>query len=422
MTDKPRTSETKKYVRFDLLQRLQHIVFMISFTLLALTGLTQKYALAPFSVWFFNLVDGIETARKIHHASAIVMMIVSIVHVLDVSYRVLVLRHPISMIPWIDDLKHVWHDVLYYIGQKKHKAYYGRYTYAEKAEYLALIWGTIVMGLTGFMMWNPISTLRFLPGEAVPASKAAHGGEALLAVLAIIIWHFYHVHVKHFNKSMFTGALTREEMEHEHPAELAAIESGKRRESIPADVVKKRQKIYTPIAIAILALFSYGFYFFVGYETTAITDPILGETAPAFVRQTSTPTLTPTPTLTFTPTPSPTETPLPTATEPVLASEEPSPTPAAESAGDLTWDGRIGPLLAEKCLTCHGSLASGGLNLSTYADASNGGASGPLFVAGDAANSLLISKFQSGGHTYAELTPEELDLIAEWINAGGLEK
>lgn len=422
MTNKPRKSETEKYIRFDLLQRLQHIVFMVSFTLLALTGLTQKYALAPFSVWFFNLIDGIETARKIHHASAIVMMIVSIVHVLDVSYRVLVLRHPISMIPWIDDLKHVWHDILYYIGRKKHKAYYGRYTYAEKAEYLALIWGTIVMGLTGFMMWNPISTLRFLPGEAVPASKAAHGWEALLAVLAIIIWHFYHVHVKHFNKSMFTGKLTREEMEHEHPAELAAIESGKHREPIPADIVKKRQRIYTPIAIAILALFSYGFYFFVGYETTAITDPVLGEMAPAFVRQTSTPTLTPTPTPAFTPTPSPTETPLPTATEPARASEEPSPTPEAEAAGDLTWDGRIGPLFAEKCLTCHGSLASGGLNLSTYADALKGGASGPLFVAGDAANSLLISRFQSGGHTYAELTPEELDLIAEWINAGGLEK
>ena len=422
MTDKPQASETKKFARFDPLQRIQHIVFLVSFTLLGLTGLPQKYPLAPFSVWFFNLINGIEVSRMIHHTSAIVMMIISVVHVLDVSYRVLVLRNPINMIPWIDDLQHVIHDIQYYLGRKKHKAYYGRYSYAEKMEYLALIWGTIVMGLTGFMMWNPISTLRFLPGEAVPAAKAAHGGEALLAVLAIIIWHFYHVHIKTFNKSMFTGTLTREEMQHEHPAELAMIEAGEHHEPIPAEVIKKRQRVYTPIAIAILALFSVGFYYFIGYETTALADPVRGETAEAFVRQTATPTLTPTPTLTSTPTVPPTRTPLPTATETAPASEETTPTPEAESSGSVTWDGQIGPLFADKCATCHGSLASGGLVLSTYADALNGGASGPMFVPGDAADSLIITKFESGEHTYAELTSEELALISDWIDAGGLEK
>lgn len=423
MTDKPQTSGTRKYVRFDPLQRFQHIVFLISFTLLGLTGLPQKYPLAPFSIWFFNLIGGIEVSRMIHHASAIVMMVISLVHVLDVTYRVLVLRNPINMIPWIDDLQHVIHDVQYYLGRKRHKAYYGRYSYAEKMEYLALIWGTIVMGLTGFMMWNPISTLRFLPGEAVPAAKAAHGGEALLAVLAIIIWHFYHVHIKTFNKSMFTGTLTREEMEHEHPAELAMIEAGEHHEQIPPEVIKKRQRIYTPIAIAILALFIVGFYYFIGYETTALADPVRGETAEAFVRQTATPTLTPTPTLTSTPTLPPTETPLPTATETASTSEEATPTPEAESSGIIvTWDGQIGALFADKCTTCHGSLASGGLVLSTYADALNGGVNGPMFVPGDAADSLIITRFESGDHTYAELTSEELVLISDWINAGGLEK
>jgi cytochrome b subunit of formate dehydrogenase/mono/diheme cytochrome c family protein len=390
--------------------------------LLGLTGLPQKYPLTPFSIWYFDLVGGVEVSRLIHHISAIVMMIISIVHVLDVAYRVLVLRTPINMIPWIDDLQHVIHDVQYYLGLKKHKAYYGRYSYAEKMEYLALIWGTIVMGLTGFMMWNPISTLRFLPGEAVPAAKAAHGGEALLAVLAIIVWHFYHVHIKTLNKSMFTGKITREEMEHEHPAELAMIESSKHHEPIPAAVIKKRQRIYTPIAIAILAVFSYGFYYFVGYETTAVTEPVLGETAEIFVRQTATPTLTPRPTLTSTPTLPPTETPLSTATTVASASEESSATPDAVAASGPTWDGQIAPLLAGKCLTCHGSLASGGLNLSTYADASQGGANGPFFIAGDSVSSLVIAKFESGKHPYAQLTTEELALVAEWINAGGLEK
>jgi len=424
MTDKPHTSETKTYTRFDLLQRVQHIVFLISFTLLGLTGLPQKYALAPFSVWFFDVIGGIEVSRLIHHTSAIVMMIVSIVHVLDVAYRVLVLRNPINMIPWIDDLQHVIHDVQYYLGFKKHKAYYGRYSYAEKMEYLALIWGTIVMGATGFMMWNPISTLRFLPGEAVPAAKAAHGGEAVLAALAIIIWHFYHVHIKTFNKSMFTGELTQEEMEHEHPAELAMIKSGKFVEPVPAEIIKKRQRIYTPIAVMLLALFSVGFYYFIGYETTAVSEPVRGESAEIFVRQTATPTVTPAPTLTFTPTLPPTDTAVPTATKTTSASDEATLTPEPESTsgGDHTWDGQIGALFADKCTTCHGSMASGGLILSTFADASNGGDSGPIFMPDDANNSLILNKFESGDHPYAELTPDELALITEWINAGALEK
>ncbi len=420
MTDTPRPSEPQKYIRFDPLQRIQHIVFLISFTLLALTGLPQKYPLTPFSIWFFSLIGGIETSRLIHHTSAIVMMIVSVVHVLDVTYRVLVLRYPISMIPWIDDLQHVIHDIQYYLGRKKHKAYYGRYSYAEKMEYLALIWGTIVMGLTGFIMWNPISALRFLPGEAVPAAKAAHGGEALLAVLAIIIWHFYHVHIKHFNKSMFTGTLTREEMEHEHPAELALIESGKYHEPIPPEIIKKRQRVYTPIAAVLLVLFGFGFYYFVGYETTAVL-PVVSETVPVFVRQTSTPTPTPTPKPTATPTLPPTETPLPTAPAADSASEPPSATPEAAAASP-TWEEQIAPLVTAKCLTCHGAGASGGLNLSTYADALKGGVDGPFFIPGDAANSLIITKFEGGKHPYAQLTPDELTLIKEWINAGGLEK
>lgn len=424
MTNAPQSSEAKKYVRFDLLQRIQHIIFLISFTVLGFTGLPQKFPLSPISIGIFNLVGGIENARLIHHTSAIVMMIISVVHVLDVTYRVLVLHTPISMIPWINDLQHVIHDVQYYLGFKKHKAYYGRYSYAEKMEYLALIWGTLVMGLTGFMMWNPISTLRILPGEAVPAAKAAHGGEALLAVLAIIIWHFYHVHIKHFNKSMFTGKLSREEMEHEHPGELALIDEGKHEEPIAPAVLQKRRMVYIPIAIAILALFSYGFYFFVGYETTAVTVPVK-ETEQVFLRQTPTPTATYTPTATSTPTLPPTETPVPadTATGPASEAATATSTAASSSSAAVTWDGQIFPnIISSKCLTCHGSMASGGLMLDTYANAIKGGGSGAVFVAGDVANSLLVTKFESGKHSYAELTPGELALIKEWINAGLPEK
>jgi cytochrome b subunit of formate dehydrogenase len=387
MSDTAQASSNKEYVRFDLLQRIQHFIFLISFSLLGLTGLPQKYPLSPISIGFFNLVGGIEVARAIHHTSAIVMMIVSLVHVLEVLYRIMVLRNPINMIPWISDALHVYEDVMYYIGRRNHKGYYGRYSYAEKAEYLALIWGTIVMGLTGFMMWNPILTVSYLPGESIPAAKAAHGGEAVLAVLAIIIWHFYHVHIKMLNLSMFTGKLSRHEMQHEHPAELAAIDAGHHeRAPIPPAVLRKRQMIYAPIAIAILAAFGYGFYFFVGYETTAVVTSPRGETVPVFA------TLPPTPS----PTPAPTS------------------TPSAASAA-LTWDGYVGQVLQQKCTTCHGAAAMAGVNFTTYVDAMK------VITAGDSANSKLVIKQSAGGHP-GQLSDDELAKIKEWIDAGAPEK
>jgi cytochrome b subunit of formate dehydrogenase len=391
MTKPAGISSHQTYTRFDRLQRLQHITFLVSFSTLGFTGLPQKFPLSPISLGIFNLFGGVENVRLIHHTAAIVMMIVSLVHVLEVLYKLLVLRTPISMIPWINDIQHVYEDVLYYIGRRKHKAYYGRYSYAEKMEYLALIWGTIVMGLTGFMMWNPISTVRFLPGEAIPAAKAAHGGEALLAVLAIIIWHFYHVHVKHLNKSMFTGKLSREEMEHEHPAELAAIDAGRHAQPIAPAVLRKRQLVYAPIALVILAVFSYGLHFFVGYEKTSISTIPVGESAPVFVP--------------ITPTPQPTPTAQPTA---------------APAVGNPTFDADIAPLLTKTCAMCHGASASGGLVVSTYAELMKGSKSGPVIIPGDSANSLLI-KIQSGQH-FANFTPDELALFKKWIDAGAPEK
>jgi mono/diheme cytochrome c family protein len=92
----------------------------------------------------------------------------------------------------------------------------------------------------------------------------------------------------------------------------------------------------------------------------------------------------------------------------------------ADSA--VTWDSTIGPLFTQKCLMCHGPSASGGLNLSTYADAMKGGMSGVVFAPGDSATNLMIVKFESGKHSYAVLSPEELALIKAWLDAGALEK
>jgi cytochrome b subunit of formate dehydrogenase len=394
MTETAPTSPKKTFIRFDISQRIEHIVLLFSFTTLAFTGLPQKYASSPISLTIIQLLGGIDKTRRIHHIAAAILLIISVYHLLALMYRIFVLRSKINMMPWIDDIKHFIQDLGYYFGFRKQKAQYGRYTYAEKIEYLAVVWGTVIMAITGFMMWNPISTTRLLPGEAIPAAKVAHGSEAVLAVVAIIIWHFYHVHIKHLNKSIFTGKITRKEMEEEHPVELELIESGENDRSIPTQVLRRRQSFYFPVAFALTAIFGVSLYRFVAGERTAITTIPVEEKAQVYVPVT--PTAQPTPT------------------------QAPTPTLGVGIAVN-SWQGTFDGLFRNRCSTCHGLTKVSGLTLATYQDALKGGDHGPAIVPGDPAASMLVQIQSKGGHP-GQLTPEELNSVIQWIKAGAPEK
>ena len=406
------------YVRFPLARRVEHIIMLSTFIILGLTGLPQKFSTSPLSIAFVGLLGGIENLRLIHHTAAIVMMLGTIWHILFFGYMAFVVRTRFSMLPSLQDVKDGWQALMYNLGFTKSYPQMGRYTFEEKLEYWAFVWGVIVMGTTGFMMWNPLTTVKFLPGEVIPAAKMAHGWEAVLAILAIIIWHMYGVHIKRFNKSMFTGKMSEQEMLHEHPLELADLKAGLAERPADPATLRKRQRIYYPVA-AVLSLIMLGaVYGFVNVETTALTT-IQRQVPTVVVFVPWTPTPAPTQTATL----PPTETPLPTVTA-TLGTPGTETTPSTEVtavASSLTWDSAIGPMLQAKCATCHGSAAMAGLNLSTYTDAMKGGQDGPVIVPGDAANSLIVQKQQAGGHP-GQLTPDEIAQLVDWINAGAPEK
>jgi formate dehydrogenase gamma subunit len=406
----------RTYERFPLARRIEHWVMMLSFTILAITGLPQRFSSSPISSAFVGLLGGIETLRTIHHIAAIVMMLGTAWHLLVFGYLSYVRRTRLTMLPTLQDMKDGWQALMYNIGRSKTPPQMGRYTFEEKMEYWAFVWGAIIMGVTGFMMWNPIATTRFLPGEVIPAAKAAHGGEALLAVLAIIVWHMYGVHIKRFNRSMFTGKMTEEEMLHEHPLELADIKAGMAERRVEEAALRKRQRVYLPIAGALALFMLLGVYGFVNAEQTALTTvERQAPTVDAFVPW------TPTPAPTMTPTSAATETSIPEATATTGPEGTPDSTPSTQAAAsDLTWDNSIGAMLETKCTACHGASALGGLNLSTYEDAMRGGASGPSIVPGDSDGSLLVQVQQSGNHP-GQLTAEELAQVVEWIDAGAPE-
>jgi formate dehydrogenase gamma subunit len=399
----------RRYLRFRVPDRAEHILLLTSFTILAVTGLVQKFAEAGVSQAIVSVLGGIETTRTIHHVAAVVLMLEAIFHVGTVSYRVLVRRTELHMLPGLDDVRRAWSAFRYNLGLRREPPQQGRYTFAEKAEYWAVVWGTVLMAITGFMMWNPISTTRFLPGQIIPAAKAAHGFEAILAVLAILIWHMYHVHLRRFNKSMFTGHLNEDEMIEEHPLELADIKAGVAERPFDPKAVARRRRVFFPVYAVVALLLLAGVYAFVTFEQTAITTLPEPADVPVYVPLTATPFPTRAPTATRAPSPTAAATPTPGAG----ATEAPT-------AAASTWTDDIGPILAGACGSCHGEGGGmGGLDLTSYAGALAGGGSGPGIVPGDPDASVIVQR-QESGHP-GQLAPEELDAVIAWILAGAPE-
>lgn len=381
----------KRYLRFTISERFEHWVFITSFIILGITGLVQRYSENQVSKFIVSAIGGIEYVRLIHHAAAIITMLIVIYHIGALGYRIYVNRARLTMLPVISDITNVYHVALYYIGRREKPPQQGRYTFEEKLEYWAVVWGTLIMAITGFMMWNPIATTKILPGQFVPAAKVAHGLEAVLAVLSILIWHMYQVFIRHFNKAMYTGKISEEEMLHDHPLELADIKAGIAKPPITPEGVSKRRRIYLPIYSLIAVLMLVGVYFFIGYEETAISTIPPAEQAEIFVP------LTPTP--------------LPTA----------APTPTPPPVTSLTWEGGIGPLVESKCVACHNSSSKlGGLDLSDYNKSLLGGNSGQAVIPNDPDNSTIVI-IQSTGEHPGLFSTEELSQVIEWIENGAPE-
>jgi cytochrome b subunit of formate dehydrogenase len=264
------SGEQRRYPRFSRGQRIQHGILILSFSVLALTGLPQKYASTRAVEAAIALLGGIEAVRVVHRAAAILLILATLYHLFDVAYRILVRRASLAMLPRYRDLLDALQTLRYNLGRAAARPRMGRYTFEEKLEYWALIWGNLVMIATGFLLWNPIAAARLFPGQAIPAALAAHGGEALLAVLAVIVWHGYGVHLRHFNRSMFTGSMTAAEMRQEHPLELEAILAGRAPAEPEPGTLRRHRRVFLPVAAILALALLVGLYWFVTFEETAL--------------------------------------------------------------------------------------------------------------------------------------------------------
>jgi formate dehydrogenase gamma subunit len=279
-----------EYPRFRLMARIEHMLLLVSFTILCLTGLPQKFPFSPLSQWLIELMGGIEAARLIHRWAAIVLILGSVYHLLTSVYRLFVRRERMRMMPDLKDAADLRDTVTYNLGIKDDPPRMRKFNFGEKFEYWAVVWGTAVMIITGFILWNPIAATSILPGQIIPAALAAHGWEAVLAAASIVIWHLYNVLVKHRNLSMFTGTLSHKIMEEEHALELDRLEAGgKAWPEVPAPVLRRRRRNFLVVAAIVTVLALWLVYWMFTFEDTAIT------TLPQVTRDVFVPLATPTP-------------------------------------------------------------------------------------------------------------------------------
>jgi formate dehydrogenase gamma subunit len=214
-------------------QRAQHWLLLSSFGVLVLTG----FALAYPGSWLALLLGSSEPFRRIAHRVAGVVMLLAAFYHLFYTFLTKEGRDSLrGFLPRVKDVKDLVQNMGYYLGRKVSRPEFGRFGYAEKAEYWAVIWGTIVMGLTGLMIWFKVGWFGFLPRWAIDVATAVHFYEAVLATLAIIVWHFYHVifdpDVYPLNWAVLDGKVSEQFYKHEHPLDYQrALDESHSRES-----------------------------------------------------------------------------------------------------------------------------------------------------------------------------------------------
>jgi formate dehydrogenase gamma subunit len=231
-----RKREQRTIVRLTRNQRIQHWLLLSSFILLVFSGFALQY---PDS-WLAWLLGSSEFLRRIiHRAAAVVMMVTGIYHVLYLALTADGRSWVKDMFPRVKDVKDVVLNFGYYLGLSGSRPRIARFGYAEKAEYWAVIWGTILMGLTGLMIWFKISIFGFLQRGWIEVALAIHFYEAVLATLAIIVWHFYHVifdpDVYPVNFAFLDGRVSDELYRDEHELAYEEMKQQKAEESIAAN-------------------------------------------------------------------------------------------------------------------------------------------------------------------------------------------
>ena len=219
------TSKTRsgEIMRLNGHERLQHLLTFLTFFILVASG----YALRMPEEWVLKLGEAGKTffhyRGLLHRIAGVSMILAGLYHIVYLIANREGRSFFKGMIPNLKDAKDIFQNLAYFIGKRPNPPEFDRFDYREKAEYLALVAGTIIICVTGVILWTEAHWSKF----ALDLSLLIHGMEAILATLAIIVWHFYSVHYKPGKFPMswvwITGKMPLHELEEEHPLEFKRL-------------------------------------------------------------------------------------------------------------------------------------------------------------------------------------------------------
>lgn len=220
------------FIRINYYHRITHFLIFTSFVVLSLTGLPLKFHDAAWAKLIANLLGGYEVCGVLHRMMGLVTFGYFGLHLAYVAYLFLsgkmkfldIIWGPRSIVPQPNDAVDIVNNFKWFFGMGP-KPKFGRFTYWEKFDYLAVFWGVAIIGVSGLVLWFPEQFTKFLPGIVINIAWIIHADEALLATGFIFLIHFYNTHLRvekfPLDPVILTGRIDEEEMRHERPLEFA---------------------------------------------------------------------------------------------------------------------------------------------------------------------------------------------------------
>jgi cytochrome b subunit of formate dehydrogenase len=268
------------YRRFRRFARSLHLFMIISFFTLALTGLALKFSYTGLAQAFSNALGGSQSMAVLHRIGAVILFGVFFAHLWDVWSRKKrdgktwweVVTGPDSILFNLEDVKQFFQSIKWFLGIGP-RPHYGRYTYWEKFDYFAVLWGIVIIGSTGLLLWFPEFFTRIIPGWSVNVATIVHSDEALLAIGFIFTIHFFNTHFRPdkfpMDPVIFTGRVTVDELKYDKPGEYERlVESGELEKHLVEPVAHQADRFvrffgYTAlfIGLTIIGLIVYSMLF-----------------------------------------------------------------------------------------------------------------------------------------------------------------
>jgi cytochrome b subunit of formate dehydrogenase len=248
----------KHYRRFDVTHTVLHLLIIVSFLTLALTGMTLKFTENNFLMAISQFLGGPIITGYLHRIGAVITFFYFSYHLFRLfalfSNRKITVKglftEEYSMLPLPRDFKELVQNVKYFLG-KGDPPEFGRWTYWEKFDYMAVFWGVAVIGLTGLILWFPEAATIILPGWAINVAAIIHSDEALLAAGFIFTIHFFNTHLRPgkfpMDTVIFTQKVPLSEFKEERPREYQQMVSSGQLENKLENPPSKKHLFYSKL-------------------------------------------------------------------------------------------------------------------------------------------------------------------------------